>query len=323
MSFFGGGTDYPAYYREHGGAVVGTTIDKYCYITVRYLPPFFEHKHRIAYSQTETVQKVDEIRHPSVREGLKFMGITHGIELHHDGDLPARTGLGSSSSFTVGLLHALYAMKGVMPSKMQLAKNAIHVEQELLREQVGSQDQTMAAFGGLNRIAFSGDHNIEVQPVTIRAERAEQLQSHLMLLFTGITRYASEVAEEQIKETPNKKRELAEMAGMVDEAIRILNIDDDLLDFGRLLDQSWQLKRSLSKKVSTLYVDHMYDTALKAGALGGKLLGAGGGGFMVLFVKPEDQPQVKNALGGILHVPFKFENGGSQIIFYEPDKPYG
>jgi D-glycero-alpha-D-manno-heptose-7-phosphate kinase len=323
ISFFGGGTDYPVWYRENGGAVLGTTIDKYCYITCRCLPPFFEHKHRIVYSQAELVRDIDEIHHPSVRETLRFMGITEGMEIHHDGDLPARAGLGTSSAFTVGLLHALHALKGVMPSKMQLARDAINIEQNILKENVGSQDQVLAAFGGLNRIDFSGEHNIEVRHVTISPQRLEALQSHLMLIFTGFSRTASDVAGEQIKETPHKKQELTEMFRMVDEAVNILNGENDLNDFGRLLHESWQLKRSLTNKISNPYTDFLYDTAIKAGATGGKLLGAGGGGFVLFFVKPELQSQVREALGSLLYVPFHFENSGSQIIFYEPDMFYG
>lgn len=319
ISFFGGGTDYPAWYAENGGAVLGTTINKYCYITCRYLPPFFEHKHRIIYSQMEQVQDIDEIRHPSVRETLKFMGITEGIEIHHDGDLPARTGLGSSSSFTVGLVHALYALKGIIPSKMQLALDTIHIEQERIKENVGSQDQTLAAFGGFNRIDFNGEHHIEVRPITIKPQRLEFLENHLMLFFTGFSRTASDIAEEQIKQTPNKKRELTEMCRMVGEAINILNGDGDLSEFGKLLHESWQLKRSLTDRISTPYIDYVYETATRAGATGGKLLGAGGAGFILFFVKPELQPKIKESLHGLLHVPFLFENSGSQIIFNEPN----
>lgn len=322
VSFFGGGTDYPAWYEENSGAVLGTTINKYCYITCRYLPPFFEHKYRIAYSMVEQVHDIEEIRHPSVRETLKFMGITRGMEIHHDGDLPARTGLGSSSSFTVGLVHALYALKGIMPSKMQLAKDAIHIEQEIIKENVGSQDQVLTACGGLNRIAFSGKNNIEIKCITIKPQRLELLQDHLMLLFTGFSRTASEIAGEQIKQTAHKKRELSEMYQMVDEAINILNSDSDLLDFGKLLHESWQLKRSLTGKISTPYIDYIYQTALNAGATGGKILGAGGGGFILFFVKPELQNKVKESLHGLLHAPFRFESLGSQIIFYEPDLLY-
>jgi len=322
ISLFGGGTDYPIWYREHGGSVLGTTIDKYCYITCRCLPPFFEHKHRIVYSQAELVKDIDEIRHPAVRETLRFMGITQGMEIHHDGDLPARTGLGSSSSFTVGLLHTLYALKGFMPSKMQLARDAIHVEQDIIGEYVGSQDQFFAAFGGFNRINFNGEHDIEIKRATIRPERLDLLQNHLMLFYTGLSRTASEIAEEQIKQTPKRIRELTEMYQMVDEAVRILNGEGSLLEFGKLLHESWQLKRSLTEKISTPYTDSLYETAIKAGATGGKLLGAGGGGFILLLVKPELQTKVREALNSLLRVPFRFESSGSQIVFYEPDLLY-
>jgi len=246
------------------------------------------------------------------------MGITEGVEIHHDGDLPARTGLGSSSSFTVGLLHVLYALKGVMPYKMQLARDAIHIEQNMIGEHVGSQDQVLAAFGGFSRIGFSGEHQIEIRPVTIKPQRLELLQNHLMLFFTGFSRAASEIAEEQIRQTPHKRQELTRMSRMVDEAIDILNRDDDLLEFGELLHESWQLKRSLSDKISTPYIDYVYETATHAGATGGKLLGAGGAGFILFFVKPELQPKVKASLRGLLHVPFQFESSGSHIIFNEP-----
>lgn len=319
ISFFGGGTDYPVWYQENGGAVLGTTIDKYCYITCRYLPPFFEYKHRIVYSQVELTESIDEIRHPAVRETLRFMGINEGLEIHHDGDLPARTGLGSSSSFTVGLLHALYALKGVMPSKIQLAKEAINIEQNILKENVGCQDQVLTAYGGLSRIDFSKDHSIDISPIAIKPQRMESLQNHLMLFFTGFSRTASEIAGEQIRQTPNKKQELTEMRILVDEAIKVLSGDNDLLDFGKLLHENWQLKRSLTDKISTPYTDFLYDTAIENGATGGKLLGAGGGGFVLLFVKPELQSQVSQALSGVLQVPFRFESAGSQIIVTEPD----
>jgi len=319
VSFFGGGTDYPVWYRENGGVVLASTINRYCYITCRYLPPFFEHKHRIVYSQMELAQDIYQIKHPSVRETLRFMRIVQGVEIHHDGDLPARTGLGSSSSFTVGLLHALYALKGIMPSKMQLALDAIHIEQEMIRENVGSQDQTLAAFGGVNLVTFSGEHHVQVQPVTISPQRLEMLQNHLMLFFTGLSRTASEIAAEQIKETPNREHTLKEMHQMVHEALAILNGDSDLTDFARLLHEGWQLKRSLTDRISTPHIDDIYSTALKAGATGGKLLGAGGGGFMLLFARPELQARVRENLSGLLQVPFRFESSGSQIIFYEPD----
>ena len=323
ISFFGGGTDYPVWYQDNGGSVLGTTIDKYCYITCRCLPPFFDYKYRIVYSQSELAQNIDEIRHPAVREGLKFMGIRDGVEIHHDGDLPARTGLGSSSSFTVGLLHALYALKGITPSRMQLAEEAIHLERDILKENVGSQDQVLTALGGFRRIDFGSDQNIDTERITINSQRQESLENHLMLFFTGLSRTASEIAAEQIKQTPNRKAELTRMHRMVDEAIDILNGDSDLSDFGKLLHESWQLKRSLTDKISTPDIDCIYEAAIKAGADGGKLLGAGGGGFVLFFVRPELQHKVKKALKGILNVPFRFETTGSQIIFYEPDQFYG
>ncbi len=315
ISFFGGGTDYPDWYRENGGAVLATTIDKYCYISCRHLPPFFEHKDRIVYSQIELVNDLDEIHHPSVREVLKYLEIKQGVEIHHDGDLPSRSGLGSSSSFTVGLLNALYALKGIMPSKVQLAQDAIYVEQKIIKENVGSQDQVMSAVGGFNRVDFSED-GFQVKPITIDKEKQHTLQSHLMLFFTGISRTASHIASEQIYQIPNKKPELTEMCKMVDEGIKILNCSTDLSDFGRLLHESWMLKRSLTEKVSTLYIDYIYNNALKAGATGGKILGAGGGGFILFFIKPELQESLKAALRGLLYVPFQFESNGSQIIYY-------
>jgi D-glycero-alpha-D-manno-heptose-7-phosphate kinase len=281
------------------------------------LPPFFDHASRIVWSAIELVKDLSEIRHPSVRETLQFLGIKRGIELHHDGDLPARTGLGSSSSFTVGLLHSIYGLKGIMVSKMQLALDAIHIEQERLRENVGSQDQTLAAFGGFNRIDFSGENNPRVLPIVLPKEKLALFQDHLLLVYTGLSRGASEVAGEQIKVTGDKKQELRAMYQMVDEAISILHRNSDLSEFGRLLDESWRLKKSLTDKISTPYIDEIYDTALGAGAIGGKLLGSGGGGFLLFFVKPEEQAKVKEALSGLLQVPFKFENAGSQIIFYE------
>lgn len=313
ISFFGGGTDYPVWYRENGGAVLGTTINKYCYITLRHLPPFFEFKHRIVYSQMEHVHDIEEIRHPSVRETLRFMDISDGTEIHHNGDLPARTGLGSSSCFTVGLLHTLYALKGKIPGKMQLASEAIYIEQERIKENVGSQDQVLVSFGGFNRVDFSKD-GIQVQPITLKQQRLDMLQSHLVLFFTGFSRTASQIAGEQIRNTPNKAAELKAMRQMVDEAINILNSDGDLSDFGKLLNESWKLKRSLTNKITTPYIDYIYDTAIKAGAAGGKILGAGGGGFILFFIRPELQECVKEALKGLLHVPFLFESSGSKII---------
>jgi len=319
ISFFGGGTDYPVWYRENQGAVLSTAIDKYCYITIRYLPPFFPHKHRIVYSKIEMVNDINEILHPAVRATLQFVNIDKGIEIHHDGDLPAKTGLGSSSSFTVGLLNSLYALKGVIPSKLQLAKEAIHIERDILKENMGAQDQVAAAFGGFNKINFNGKDEIKVEPITIGKERIKQLENYLMLFFTGFSRTASDIAKSQIENTPNKKRELSLMYQMVDEAIKILNEKGDIKDFGKLLHEAWLLKKSLTDKISTPEIDNIYEKALQAGALGGKLLGAGGGGFMVLFVPPENQPGVREKLKNLLEVKFHFENEGSKIIYYNPD----
>jgi len=322
ISFFGGGTDYPVWYKENGGAVLATTIDKYCYITCRYLPPFFRHNHRIVYSKVENVENISQIRHPSVRATLEYMGIENGVEIHHDGDLPARTGLGSSSSFTVGLLHSLYALKGVMPTSLRLANEAIHIERDVLKEHVGSQDQILAACGGFKKICFSGDDDFKLTPVIMNRDRLEELQNHIMLIFTGFSRIASKIAKSQIKNTHRKKPELASMCSMVDEALKILAENRDIKDFGRLLHESWKIKRSLTDKISTPEIDDIYNAAYKAGAIGGKLLGAGGGGFMILFVEPDKQSRVKKSLKNVLHVPFKFENAGSEIIFhtvsYEP-----
>lgn len=319
ISFFGGGTDYPVWYRQHGGSVFVTTIQRYCYITCRWLPPFFGHSSRIVWSKIELVNNRDQIEHPSVRECLRFLDIGQGIEVHHDGDLPARTGLGSSSSFTVGLLHALYGLKGVMPSKMKLAEDAIHVEQEKLRENVGSQDQMAAAFGGFNRIDFSRDGSIQVSPVLADPERLRLLQDHLMLVYTGVSRTASDIAAEQIKATDSKQAELSAMQRMVGEAIGILQSSGSLLPFGELLHEGWKLKRSLTHRISNPDIDTLYENARRAGAIGGKLLGAGGGGFLLLFVRPEHQEAVRESLNGNLQVPVEFENNGSRIIFYDSD----
>ncbi len=318
VSFFGGGTDYPAWYEDHGGAVLATTIDKYCYITCRYLPPFFEHRSRIIYSKMEHVRRVEEIEHPAVREVLRFLKIRQGVEIHHDGDLPARTGLGSSSAFTVGLLHSLYALKGVMPTREQLAREAIHIEQDMCGDNVGCQDQALAAYGGFNYIEFGGRNHLQARKVTLSDEKLRRLQDHLMLFFTGFSRMASEIAAHQIRNIPGKRRELTVMHGMAAQALEILN-GSDLRAFGRLLHEAWMLKRSLSDKVSTPHIDEMYAAARKAGALGGKLLGAGGGGFVLFFVPPARQKAVREALCRALLVPFKFETLGTQIIFYQPN----
>jgi len=323
ISFFGGGTDYPIWYRKHGGAVLAASINKYCYINVRYLPPFFDHNHRVRYSIREEVQNISEIKHPSARECLAFLNFDRGVEIQHNSDLPAGIGIGSSSSFTVGLLNALYALKGKMTTKRQLALEAIHVEQDRIKENVGSQDQTTAAFGGFNKIEFGGVQHIQVNPITLEAEKIQLFQEHLMLFFTGFVRTASEIAGEQIKKTPKRGSELNRMFEMVDEAISILNGNgSDITDFGKLLHETWMIKRSLTNKITTPFIDEIYETAIKAGAFGGKLLGAGGGGCILFFVEPELQPKVKEKLNNLLYVPFKFENLGSQIIYYSPQNNF-
>ncbi|MGD0335704.1 MAG: kinase [Candidatus Omnitrophota bacterium] len=324
ISFFGGGTDYPAWYKENGGAVLNTTINKYCYISCRYLPPFFSYKYRIRYVEREETQTIDEIKHNSVRECLKFLNIEHGIEMVHTSDIPARSGVGSSSAFTVGFLQALNALKGRMVTKRQLARDAINVEHNLIKENVGSQDQVAVAFGGLNKIEFGGEGNeFYVSPITISKERIDLFQSHLMLFFTGFSRNASDIAGEQIKKTPVLKNELHQLKGMVDKAIDILNIDScDIKGFGKLLHESWQIKRSLTHMISTDEIDTIYETARRAGALGGKLLGAGGGGFILLFAEPAIQYKIKEKLKNILYVPFAFEKLGSQVIMYSTQDFY-
>ncbi len=318
ISFFGGGTDYPVYYKEHGGEVLSTTINKYCYITCRYLPPFFDHQYRIRYSETEMTGNIDEIRHPSVRECLRYLSFERGIEMVHTSDIPAMSGIGSSSSFTVGLLHALYALKGEMVTRRRLAFDAIHVEQDLIGESVGSQDQTAAAFGGFNHIEFGGRKDgIFVQPVIISSEKSAYLQDHLLFYFTGFSRYSSTIAAEQIKNTAQKIDELRRMREMVGEALAVLNGDVSGYDaFGRLLHESWMLKRGLSRLITTSQIDAIYETALRHGALGGKLCGAGGGGFLLLYVPPDRQEAVKAALRDLLLVPMRFENLASHIVFY-------
>ncbi len=318
VSFFGGGTDYPAWFHDHKGAVLATTIDKYCYITCRYLPPFFQHKSRIIYSKMEHVKSVNDIDHPAVREVLKFLKIKEGVEIHHDGDLPARTGLGSSSSFTVGLLNSLYALKGALISKEELAREAIYVEQEMCKENVGCQDQALAAFGGLNYIEFGGDNHLHVHKVTIPWEKKRLLERHLMMFFTGFSRLASEIAVHQIKNIPKKRKELKIMYEMTRQAIAILN-GNNLKSFGKLLHESWKLKRSLSDKITTTLINDIYDAARRAGAIGGKLLGAGGGGFVLIFAEPPHQKAIRRKLRKLLEIPFRFEDLGSQIIFYQPN----
>lgn len=319
VSLFGGGTDYPAWFREHGGAVVGFAIDKYCYISLRRLPPFFEHRHRVVYSRIETVNQLADIQHPSVRACLGEVGVEYGAEIHHDGDLPARSGLGSSSSFTVGLLNALHAQNGRMTTKNFLASEAIRIEQEVIGENVGSQDQVWAAYGGMNHIAFLPDGSFDVRPVVIRPERRQRFLGSLMLFFTGLSRFASEVAAKQIDNIKTKKVQLSDVAAMTGEAMSILGSENgDLDDLGRLLHESWLIKRELSDAVSTSEIDEIYEAARAAGAVGGKLLGAGGGGFMLFYVEPERQAAVRERLKHLIQVDFDIDRDGSKIVVYEP-----
>jgi len=320
ISFFGGGTDYPDWYRKHGGVVLSTSIDKYCYIICRYLPPFFNYKYRIRYTIREETNTIEEIQHPSVRECLLYLNFTKGVEIQHNADLPAMSGLGSSSAFSVGLLHALYALKGKIVSKRKLALEAIHVEQERIKENVGSQDQVITAFGGFNKIVFNAQQIATVYPITIDKDKLYNLQKHLMLIFTGFSRNASMVAAEQIKNIPQKEKELKAMMEITDEAVNTLDSDnDDIAIFGKLLDDSWRIKQSLAPNITTPSINEIYESALNAGAIGGKLLGAGNGGFMLIFAKPENQPKIREKLKRLLFVPFSFENLGSQIIYYTYD----
>ncbi|MBN2141103.1 MAG: kinase [Desulfovibrionaceae bacterium] len=320
ISFFGGGTDYPSWYLEHGGSVLATAINKYCYITCRYLPPFFEHRLRVVWSRIENVQTYRDIQHPAVREVLRFLDFERGLEIHHDGDLPARSGMGSSSSFVVGLLHALYALKGEMPGKHRLAMEGIRIEQDMIKETVGSQDQVSAAYGGLNHIVFHRSGEITVRPVTLTRERIEELDSHLMLFYTGIKRTASDVAKSYVDDLEARGKQLDALNGQVDRAIEILSGNKCICGFGELLHQAWTIKRTLSDMVSSEYVDGLYQKALDHGAIGGKITGAGGGGFLLLFVPPSAQDRVRRALKDLLHVPFKFQRAGSEIIFYELER---
>ena len=315
VSFFGGGTDYPTWYRKHGGQVLSTTINKFVYITCRYLPPFFDHKLRLAYSIIEECSSVDEIQHPSAREVLRYLDINQGIEIHYDGDLPSRSGMGSSSAFTVGLLKTLHAHKGEMVSTYNLSREAIHVEQDLVKETVGSQDQVSAAYGGLNRIKFLASGEIVVSPVIMKDDRRKSLEENLMLFYTGVPRTAAEVASTYESTLDRQVRSLQQLSQLVDEGIELLMSDKDLDEFGRLLDITWREKCKLSANISSSYLDEIYSQACSAGALGGKIVGAGGGGMMLLYVPRIMQDKVKATLSQLLYIPFKFEASGSQVIF--------
>lgn len=316
MSFFGGGTDFPQFYREYGGKVLSTTIDKYCYVSVRHLPPFFDYANNIAYSTRECTKSVEEIKHPAIREAMKYLDM-HDLSLTYDADLPARSGLGSSSSFAVALLLAFYALKGKYVDKHRLAEEAVYLERVLCKESGGEQDQIAAAYGGFNKIEFHKDGFI-VNPVVLSSEKKQRLNQRLMLFFTGFSRFSFSIQAQHEKAIGTNPKQLLEMLSLVDQGEEILT-SGDLDDFGRLLDHTWKLKRGLNASVSTDVIDGLYDAAKKAGALGGKLLGAGGGGFLLLYVQPEKQEAVRQALGQLKEIPFHFETGGARVLYYAPE----
>lgn len=317
MSFFGGGTDMPAFFNEYGGAVISTTFDKYCYVNVRHLPPFMPYISELVYSKFERVNNIDEIVHPLIRECMRLHDI-HEIRLTYEGDLPARTGLGTSSTFAVGMLNAFCALKGKMMSKHQLAEEAIHVERDILQEHGGWQDQVAAAYGGLNRIDFS-EGQFKVTPIIIHPDRKKELDDNLMLFYTGVQRFSSEIQADTFAKPVDKTKQLLEMLALVDEAQTILTDKNaSLNEFGKLLDYTWKLKRGTGNKVSNNSIDDLYERGVKAGALGGKLLGAGGGGFLLFYVEKDKQENVLNALDNLMYVPFQFENEGSTVIHYNP-----
>ena len=317
MSFFGGGTDMESFFRENGGAVLSTTFDKYCYVNVRHLPRFFDYSTELSYSKTERVTNIDDIQHPAIRNAMKMLDM-HEIRLTYEADLPARSGLGTSSSFAVGMLNAFYALKGKYADKRKLADDAIFLERVLCNESGGVQDQIAASFGGMNRINFNAE-GYTVNPVIISPERKKLLNRNLMLFFTGFSRFSSDIQVAAEKNLKSKQNQLLEMLSLVDDAEKILTSKTDLEEFGRLLDYTWQLKRGITDKVSTDSIDAVYSRALQAGATGGKLLGAGGGGFLLFYVDPDKQENVRKALENLLYVPFEFENGGTRVIHYTPE----
>ena len=318
MSFFGGGTDMEMFFKEHGGKILSTTFDKYCYVNVRHLPRFFDYSTELVYSKMERVTNVEDIQHPAIRNAMKMLDM-HEIRLTYEADLPARSGLGTSSSFAVGMLNAFYALKGKYADKKKLADDAIYLERILCKEAGGWQDQIAASFGGLNKIEFSGE-DYEVFPVIMSPERKGQLNDNLMMFFTGFTRFSAEIQATTMTTAKNRTAQLLEMKDLVDEAEQVLvNKNLPLEEFGRLLDHTWKLKRQTGNKISTDGIDMLYEKAVKAGAIGGKLLGAGGGGFLVFYVEKDKREVVQNAMEGLLHVPFRFENGGTRILHYSPE----
>lgn len=320
ISFLGGGTDYPDYFRQYGGATLAATINKYTIVTVHRLTKFVDHCVRVHYSQVESVPHVEKIQHPSARECLRFLNIDSGVEIHYVSDLPARTGLGSSSSATVGLLMALHAFKGEMVSREQLAAEAVYVEQELIKERVGSQDQYACALGGFLHLQFQSSGQIRAEPIAIAQERLRALEERLMLLYTGIQRHAHEVLDEQMVRTHSGENnmDLESLKVLVKQGIGIVTDGSDLAEFGELLHEGWMFKRRLSSKITNSWIDEAYDQARRAGAVGGKLLGAGGGGFLLLYVEPYNRDRVRSALPQLRETEFSFDNSGCQIIFYRP-----
>ena len=318
MSFFGGGTDMESFFREHGGAVISTTFDKYCYVNVRHLPRFFEFSTELTYSTIERVTEISQIQHPAIRNAMQMLNMQE-LRLSYEADLPARSGLGTSSSFAVGMLNAFYALKGKYADKRKLADEAIYLERVLCKEAGGWQDQIAASFGGFNRINFSAD-GYEVFPIIISPERKKQLNDNLMMFFTGFTRFSADIQKQNNLAAQDKTAQLKEMLTLVDEAEKVLTDKAvPLSEFGRLLDYTWKLKRSTSSSVSTECIDTFYRKGMEAGALGGKLLGAGGGGFLVFYVEPENHERVREAMKDLLYVPFNFENGGTRVIYYTPE----
>ena len=318
MSFLGGGTDIESFFKKYGGAVISTTFDKYCYVNVRHLPRFFDYTTEISYSRTERVTDIQDIKHPAVRNAMEMLDM-HELRLTYEADLPARSGLGTSSSFAVGMLNAFYALKGKYADKKKLADEAIYLERKLCQEMGGWQDQIAAAYGGLNRINFNAD-GYEVKPIIISPERKKRLNNNLLMFFTGFTRFSSEVQKQNAMGKENKVVQLREMLSLVDDAEQILtDKNTDLDEFGKLLDHTWRLKRQTGSAVSTENIDLLYEKGIKAGALGGKLLGAGGGGFLVFYVQPEQQEAVKQAMNNLMYIPFEFEDGGTRVIHYTPE----
>lgn len=317
MSFFGGGTDFPDFYKQYGGAVISTTFDKYCYVTVRHLPRFFDYSTELMYSKVERVNNIENIEHPAIREAMKYLDM-HELRVAYDADLPARSGLGTSSSFAVGLLNSFYALKGKYADKKKLADDAIYLERVLCQENGGVQDQIAAAFGGMNRIDFDAE-GYRVSPIIISPERKRKLNECLLLFFTGFSRFSSDIQSATQDALKDKISQLLEMLSLVDQAEHILTSRCDLNEFGHLLDYTWKLKRGITKQISTDSIDGLYEKAIQAGALGGKLLGAGGGGFLLFYVEPDKRTNVLSAMSRLLHVPFEFENGGTRVIHYTPE----